>query len=336
MVPKKQMDKQRQKPTLIDFVEDEERNIGIFRYIYIIMPEFIISPNDYEFKVLNKKKRTKRRQSELMKGQKGRKFSVIDLVDDDDDDPIQQDERDNDQTNIVLGAGRRIESVDPENNERKEPIQRNCRIMDRLPEDKALNTRKTFDSQQKLVENNIIPVVQKMINKNIFSVSDGVIKHIVHERHRYQRELLLNSERDANWKDLKKRRKHANSRQSDLRSFLRNYVDNAASNAQRVRKRVYDTEYAPNEYSAPVNAPKWAKVGYKGLLKHLVKKYSANREEVEDDKSQEDDDATGGEKNEDQEKEQDEEVDNRKKRKKRSISLVSEEYDSSDSSKSVG
>ncbi|CAB4381255.1 unnamed protein product [Rhizophagus irregularis] len=45
-VPKKQMDKQRQKPTLINFVEDEERNI----------------------------------------------------VDDDDDDPIQQDERDNDQT----------------------------------------------------------------------------------------------------------------------------------------------------------------------------------------------------------------------------------------------
>jgi len=88
--------------------------------------------------------------------------------------------------------------------------------MDRLPEDKALNTRKTFDSQRKLVQNNIIPVVQKTINKNIFSVSDGVIKHIVHERHRHQRELLLNSERDANWKDLEKRRKHANSRRSDV------------------------------------------------------------------------------------------------------------------------
>ncbi|RGB33511.1 hypothetical protein C1646_761577 [Rhizophagus diaphanus] len=182
-----------------------------------------------------------------------------------------------------------------------------ARIMDRLPEDKALNTRKTFDSQRK--------------------------------------------------------------------------------------KRVYDTEYAPNENSAPVNAPKWAKVSYKKSLKHLVEKYSANREEVEDDKiqevddksqedddksqedddkiqedddkiqedddkiqedddksqedddksqednnkiqeddnkSQEDDDTTGGEKNEDQEKEQDEEVDDRKKRKKRSVSLVSEEYDSSE------
>ncbi|RGB38553.1 hypothetical protein C1646_755615 [Rhizophagus diaphanus] len=151
-----------------------------------------------------------------------------------------------------------------------------ARIMDRLPEDKALNTRKTFDSHYAL--------------------------------------------------------------------FLRNYVDNAASNARRVKKRVYDTEYAPNEDSAPINAPKWAKVGYKGLLKHLVEKYSANREEEDNDKSQEDDDkiqedndksqkdddTTGGEKNEDQEKEQDEEVDDRKKRKKRSVSLVSEEYDSSE------
>ncbi|PKC69918.1 hypothetical protein RhiirA1_391750 [Rhizophagus irregularis] len=467
----------RQKPTLINFVKDEERNIGIFRYIYVIMPKFIISPNNYEFKVLDKEKRTKRCQSELMKGQKGRKSGVIDLVDDDDDDLIQQDERDNDQT----GASRRIESVDPENNERSlkeygvarssksapppssssssssspspspspslspsssfsssnssflhyEKMDRDlrtalrneiARIMDRLLEDKALNTRKTFDSQRKLVQNNIISVVQKMINKNIFSVSDGVIKHIVHKRHRHQRELLLNSERDANWKDLEKK-KHANSRRSDkrerrnktidklkklkdrlinkfhtnelrplqtdnryhspevsetdsdnpnkqkiiirnlkwrsatLRSFLRNYIDNAASNARRVRKWVYDTEYASNEDSAPVNTPKWAKVGYKGSLKHLVEKYSANREEIEDDKSQEDDDksqkdddksqedddksqedddATGGEKNEDQEKEQDEEVDDRKKRKKRSVSLVSEEYDNSDSSKSVG
>ncbi|RGB35213.1 hypothetical protein C1646_759592 [Rhizophagus diaphanus] len=154
-------------------------------------------------------------------------------------------------------------------------------------------------------------------------------------------------------------------RSATLCSFLRNYIDNAASNARRVRKWVYDTEYAPNEDSAPVNAPKWAKVSYKGSLKHLVKKYSANREEVEDDKiqevddkiqedddksqkdddksqedndkiqeddvkSQEDDDTTGEEKNEDQEKEQDEEVDDRKKRKKRSVSLVLEEYDSSE------
>jgi hypothetical protein len=87
--------------------------------------------------------------------------------------------------------------------------------MDRLPEEKKLNIGKTFRSQQKLVHNNIIPVIQKSINKKIFPVTDGVIKHVVHERHRHQREELLNNQRSTSWKNIEKRRKHANSRRSD-------------------------------------------------------------------------------------------------------------------------
>jgi hypothetical protein len=62
---------------------------------------------------------------------------------------------------------------------------------------KKLNIRKTFKSQQKLVHNNIIPVIQKLINKKIFLVTDGVIKHVVYERHRYQREELLNNQKST-------------------------------------------------------------------------------------------------------------------------------------------
>jgi len=54
--------------------------------------------------------------------------------------------------------------------------------MDRLPDDKSLNIKRTFESQRKKV-NNIIPVVQKSINKNFFLVTDGVIKHVIYERH---------------------------------------------------------------------------------------------------------------------------------------------------------
>ncbi|EXX51975.1 hypothetical protein RirG_257140 [Rhizophagus irregularis DAOM 197198w] len=71
--------------------------------------------------------------------------------------------------------------------------------MDRLPDDKSLNIKKTFESQQKKV-NNIIPVVQKSINKKFFPVTDGIIKHVIHERHRHQQEELLNARRGANWK----------------------------------------------------------------------------------------------------------------------------------------
>uniref|UniRef100_U9T981 Uncharacterized protein n=1 Tax=Rhizophagus irregularis (strain DAOM 181602 / DAOM 197198 / MUCL 43194) TaxID=747089 RepID=U9T981_RHIID len=137
--------------------------------------------------------------------------------------------------------------------------------MDRLPDDKSLNIKKTFESQRKKV-NNIIPVVQKSINKKFFPVTDGVIKHVIHERHRHQREELLNARRGANWvendkkggtqipdkkrerrskiidklttlKDrLTENRYHSpeesetdEDNQTNLRTFLRNYVDSAAS-----------------------------------------------------------------------------------------------------------
>jgi hypothetical protein len=87
--------------------------------------------------------------------------------------------------------------------------------MDRLPEEKKLNIGKTFRSQQKLVHNNIIPVIQKSINKKIFPMTNGIIKYVVHERHRYQREELLNNQRSTSWKNIEKRKKHANSRRSD-------------------------------------------------------------------------------------------------------------------------
>jgi hypothetical protein len=83
--------------------------------------------------------------------------------------------------------------------------------MDHFSEEKKLNIEKTFRSQQKLVHNNIIPVIQKLINKKIFSVTDGIIKHVVYKRHHHQREELLNHQRSTSWKNIKKRRKHANS-----------------------------------------------------------------------------------------------------------------------------
>ncbi|CAG8709012.1 16398_t:CDS:2, partial [Rhizophagus irregularis] len=46
-----------------------------------------------------------------------------------------------------------------------------ARIMDRLPEDKALNTRKTFDSQRKLVQNNIIPTSSP---ESYYSIARGM------------------------------------------------------------------------------------------------------------------------------------------------------------------
>lgn len=47
-------------------------------------------------------------------------------------------------------------------------------------------------------------------------MTDGVIKHIIHERHRHQREHNNNRMRGAVWIDREARRKHANTRRTDV------------------------------------------------------------------------------------------------------------------------
>ena len=76
--------------------------------------------------------------------------------------------------------------------------------MDRLPEDKKLDISRTFESQRESVNSHIIPIIQKSINKKIFSVVDSIIKHIIHERHRHQREKTFNSKRETEWNDTEK------------------------------------------------------------------------------------------------------------------------------------
>jgi hypothetical protein len=83
-----------------------------------------------------------------------------------------------------------------------------------------LDLNKTFDEQWKSVNKHIIPVIQKSINRKVFPVSDTIIKHIIHERHRHQRENLMNKDRGDEWNDLEKRRKHGNSRRNEVSKAL--------------------------------------------------------------------------------------------------------------------
>lgn len=89
-------------------------------------------------------------------------------------------------------------------------------IIERLPDNQKLDITQTYESQKKIVNNHIVPIVQKTINKKAFPVSDGIIKHIIHERHRHQRENNINKSRGATWNDREQRRKHANTRRTDV------------------------------------------------------------------------------------------------------------------------
>jgi hypothetical protein len=96
-----------------------------------------------------------------------------------------------------------------------------------LPTNQHLDVNKTFENQRKLVNNTLIPVIQKSLNKKTFPVTDGILKHIIYERHRHRRESFLSNQRGANWKDADMRRKHANSRRIEVsrnRMFLTFYL----------------------------------------------------------------------------------------------------------------
>ena len=51
-------------------------------------------------------------------------------------------------------------------------------------------------------------------------MTDGIIKHIIHERHRHQREHNINRLRGPVWNDREKRRKHENMRRTDVSKQL--------------------------------------------------------------------------------------------------------------------
>jgi len=77
-----------------------------------------------------------------------------------------------------------------------------------------LDLENTFDSQKRLVNNTLIPIVKKSIDKVTFPVADGIIKHIIHKRHRHQRKKYLKETREEEWNDNEKRRKHFNTKRT--------------------------------------------------------------------------------------------------------------------------
>ena len=92
--------------------------------------------------------------------------------------------------------------------------------MSRLPDNIKLDVSRTFESQCDTVNNHIVPVVKKAINRATFPVVDGIIHHIIHEWHRHQRKDFLNKDKRDEWNNKEKRRKHATSRRTEVRKRI--------------------------------------------------------------------------------------------------------------------
>src|SRR5688500_19715496 len=68
-----------------------------------------------------------------------------------------------------------------------------------ISSDKQLDITHTYESQKGLVNSHLIPLVRRSLNKKTFPVTDGVIKHIIHKRHRRSEERRVGKECRSAW-----------------------------------------------------------------------------------------------------------------------------------------
>lgn len=85
-----------------------------------------------------------------------------------------------------------------------------------MPTGSQLDINKTFKSQKDLVTKIIIPALFKVLDTNAYPVSEGVLYEMIHQRHRHQREDLLKKEKSESERTEETKRKHGNSRRSEV------------------------------------------------------------------------------------------------------------------------
>ena len=131
-----------------------------------------------------------------------------------------------------------------------------------------------------------------------------------------------------------------------MHTFLCVIIDKDIKNTRKKRKRLYSNEFAPNEETAPVNAPNWTKSGYNGTLKKSIENYLSPQEKDIDkeESSDDDDDSKENEDNDNSKENEDDDVNDKvdnndnsdkkehneqeKRTERRSRSLVLVRYDS--------
>jgi hypothetical protein len=85
-----------------------------------------------------------------------------------------------------------------------------------MPDENQLQLDQTFESQRNLVTNTMVPTVMKTLDKDMFSITEGIVYEMIHNRHKHRREEYLKKQQSSVFQDKQNRRKHLNSRRNDV------------------------------------------------------------------------------------------------------------------------
>jgi hypothetical protein len=88
--------------------------------------------------------------------------------------------------------------------------------MKRLPQESQLDPGQTFESQKELVVKTIIPTIKKLLDPEVYPVGENVIYQMIYRRHRSQRDTYRISKKSEEEKRKEARRKHRNTRRSEV------------------------------------------------------------------------------------------------------------------------
>jgi hypothetical protein len=85
-----------------------------------------------------------------------------------------------------------------------------------MPKESQLNISKTFESQKDLVIETMIPTIKRLLDPEVYPVSENVIYQIIYRRHRSQRDSYRISKKTEVEKRKESIRKHKNTRRSEV------------------------------------------------------------------------------------------------------------------------
>ena len=66
----------------------------------------------------------------------------------------------------------------------------------------------------------MVPSVLDTLDSELFSISEEIVREMIHNRHKYQRENHLRKHKSKTIKTEQAKRKHQNSRRNDVSSFV--------------------------------------------------------------------------------------------------------------------
>ena len=84
-----------------------------------------------------------------------------------------------------------------------------------MPSESRLSLSDTYENQRQLV-NKLVPAVMNALDQESFPVSEGIVREIIHNRHKHQREGYLSRRKPETFQKEQEKRKHQNSRRNDV------------------------------------------------------------------------------------------------------------------------